>query len=128
MVNGVGIKKVSRDDLLDDLLQQLLLEVGKLNILRVLGRDNDSVDTKGDGGATVLLVFNRHLSLGIRTEPRKESRAASCSHGSVELVRQDNGEGHALLSLVRSITEHDTLVTSTMVFETSVVETLCDIG
>lgn len=128
MVDGTLVTQVCGDDLLDDLLQEILLEGLKADILRVLSGDDNSVNTKRDGGTTFLLVFNGDLSLGVGTKPRKESTATSSSHGSVQLVREDNSEGHELFSLVCRITEHDTLITSTVVLEVTVVKTLSDIG
>jgi hypothetical protein len=128
VVDGTLVTQVCGDDLLDDLLQEILLEGLKADILRVLSGDDNSVNTKRDGGTTFLLVFNGDLSLGVGTKPRKESTATSSSHGSVQLVREDNSEGHELFSLVCRITEHDTLITSTVVLEVTVVKTLSDIG
>lgn len=128
VVDGTVIEEVSGDNLLDDLLLDLLAELLSADLLSVLGGDDNGVDAEGDGGTAILLVLDGDLGLGVRKEPRESARAASRSHGSVELVGEDNGEGHELLSLVGSITEHDTLVTSTEELEGTVVETLSDIG
>jgi hypothetical protein len=43
-------------------------------------------------------------------------------------MRQDERERHQLGGFVRSISKHDTLITSPMVFETSVIQTLGNVG
>lgn len=128
MVDGPVIEKVGGDGLLDDFLEDLLAEVFGGDLLSVLGGDDDGVDTEGDGGTVLLLVLDGNLSLGVRSEPAEGSVTAGSSHGSVELVGEHDRQRHVLLGLVGGISEHDTLVTSTVVLEVTVVETLGDIG
>lgn len=127
MVDSSVVEEVSGDDFLDNLLQEFLAEVLSGNFLGVLGRDNNGVDTEGDGGTTVLLVLNGDLSLGVRTEPWESTGAAGNGHSGVELVGEHDSQRHVLLCLVGGITEHDTLVTSTEVLERTVVQPLSNI-
>jgi hypothetical protein len=110
----------------------------------VLGRDDNSVDSDGDNGTVSFLsVLDSDLSLGIRSEPSQRSISSSSSHGGIELVGKHDGQRHHLGGLVGSVTEpihqlkswkscgrrlnlHDTLITSTGVFEVPVIKTLGD--
>lgn len=69
MVNSVVVQEIGRDDLLDDLLLDLLAELLGGDILRVLSRDDDSVDALGDDGTVVVLVLDGDLGLGVGSEP-----------------------------------------------------------
>ena len=128
VVDGAGVQEVGGDDLLDDLLEDGGAEVLGGDLLSVLGGDDDGVDTERDGGTTLLLVLDGDLGLGVGAEPAELTRATGVGHGLVELVGEDDGEGHVLLSLVGGIAEHDTLITSTMVLEVTVVKALGNIG
>jgi len=128
VVDGLLIKEVSGDDLLDDLFANLRAEIFSRDFLSMLSRNDNGIDAEGDGGTAVLLVLNGDLSLGVGTEPGEGTRATSGSHGSIELVGKDNGQGHVLLSLVGGVAEHDTLITSTMILEGTMVQALSNIG
>lgn len=128
MVDGPVVEEVGGNNLLDDFLEDLLSEIFGGNLLGVLGRNNDGVYTERDGGTTFLLVLNGNLSLRIGTEPAKFTRAASSSHGGVELVGEHDGQGHVFLGLVSGITEHDALVTSTVVLKGPMVQALSNVG
>lgn len=127
VVDGALVEEVSRDDLLDDLLEDLLLDLGKGDLLSVLSGDDDGVDAEGDGSTTFLLVLNGDLSLGVGAEPRKDIGATSDGQSAVEFVGKHDGEGHELLGLIGGISEHDTLVTSTVVLEVTVVQSSSNI-
>lgn len=129
MVNGLIVKEFSGDDLLDDLLLDLLAKLLGGDGLSVLGRDNDSVDTERNNGTAVVGVLNGDLSLGIRAQPGDGTVLAGIGHGRIELVGEEDGQGEEFRGLISGIAKHDTLVTSTKVFEgLFVMETLGDIG
>lgn len=116
------------DGLLDDLLKNLLPQLLGGDVLRVLGRHDNSVNTLGDDSAVVVLILNGDLSLGIRSEPWKRAVAASSRHIGVQLVGENDGQGKELRSLVGGIPKHNTLVTGTELLESLfVVETLSNI-
>jgi hypothetical protein len=107
VVDGVLVEVLGGDGLLDDLLLDLLAEVLNRDVGRVLGGDNDGVNTERNDGAVV----------------------AGISHGLVELVGKLDGERKVLRGLVGGISEHDTLVTGTKLLESLlVVKTLSNIG
>ena len=51
------------------------------------------------------------LGLGVGTRPPEGSVAPEVAHLPVERVREDHGQGHALLGLVGGVAEHQTLET-----------------
>jgi len=129
VVLGVVIKVLGRNDLLDDVLKNSSSEIISRDLISVLGRDDDSVNTERNTSTVLELVLNSDLSLGIGSQPTKGEITTSGSKGSVKLVGKNDSEGEELLSLVGGITEHDTLVTSTKILKSLlVVETLSDIG
>jgi len=68
-VLGVVIEVLCRDNWLDDVLHEVLLDllVGDLSV--VLGGDDNGVDPEWDHGATLVLVFTCHLGLAIWPHP-----------------------------------------------------------
>lgn len=128
MVDGAVIQELSRDGLLDNLLEELLADELGGDILAVLGGNDDSVDTKGLDGTVVVGVFNGDLGLGIRTKPGDGSVKTALLHDAVKLVGQEKSEREELRGLVGGISEHDTLVTSTELLKSLiVVKTLSNI-
>lgn len=98
VVHRLVVEVLGVDHLLDDLLHQLALEVLGRDLLGVLGRDDDRVDAEGlDGTVRELLVLDRDLGLRVGAEPSELARATELGHLGVELVREDEGEGHELL-------------------------------
>ncbi len=128
MIDGPIVKKVLRDNLLDNLLQYLLPEVLRRDLLGMLCRNNDRVHAQRDGSTTVLLVLDRDLGLRVGAEPRKQAGAARGSQSGIELVGEHDGERHILRCLIGGVAKHDTLITSAVVLERAVVEALGDIG
>jgi hypothetical protein len=129
VVLDVVVKVLGGDDLLDDLLLDLLAELLGGDVLAVLSRDNNGVDTEGNDGTVVVSVLNGDLGLGVGSQPRQGAITAGSSHGRVELVREEEGQRQELRGLVGSIAEHDTLVTGTELLESVlVVEALSDVG
>ena len=128
VVDSLVVQKLGVNDLVDDLFLDLCSEVLGADLLGVLGGDDDSVNSEGNNGTVgVLLVLDGDLGLGVGSQPTHGSIPTSISHGSVELVGKHDGLGHQLGSLVGGVSEHDTLVTSTVVLQVTVVETLSDI-
>jgi len=67
VVDSAVVKKVGRDDLLDDLCKDFRAQILSGDLLGVLGGNDNSVDALGDGGAILLLVLDSDLGLGIRS-------------------------------------------------------------
>ena len=125
VVDGSVVEEVLGDDGLDDLLEDLGSEVLGRDLLGVLRRDDDGVNSEGDDGTVgLLLVLNGDLGLGVGSEPAERAVSSGSGHGGVELVSKRDGQGHHLGRLVRGVAEHDTLVTGTDLLKRTVVETL----
>lgn len=122
VVGGV-LEELSGDDRVNNVLLDGLAKVLSGDIIRVLDRDNNSVNTLSNEGTVLVLVLNGDLSLGVRAQPTEGTVATEISHLSVQLVSKHDGEGHELRSLISGITKHDTLVTSTNILN---VEGLLD--
>jgi hypothetical protein len=128
VIDGVLIEVLGGNSSLDDLLLDLLAELLSGDILRVLGRNDNGVNTLGNNGTAVLLVLDGDLSFGVRAQPRKRAITAGSSHGSVQLVGELKSKGEELRGLISGIAEHDTLVTSAEILKSLiVVKTLSDI-
>ena len=128
MVDGLVVKVLGGDDLLDNLLLDLLAELVNTNLGGVLSGDNNGVDALRNDGAVVVCVLDSDLSLGVGPEPGDRAVVASVGHGLVQLVGELDGEREVLGGLVGSVAEHDTLVTSAELLESLlVVQTLGDI-
>jgi len=113
VVDGLVIEVLGRDDLLDDLLENLLSELLGGDLLAVLGRDDDGIDADGNNGTAIMGVLDGDLRLGVRTQPGQRAIVAGLLHGEVELVREEQRQWEQFRGLVRGVSEHDTLVTST---------------
>lgn len=104
MVDGVLVKEVGRDDCLDDLLHDLASEVFGCDLLGVLSRDDDGVDTDRNDGASsvgVLLVLNGNLSLGLRREKSGYEIRKQRTNGTGDAILT-SGRSHPIFSFRRS--------------------------
>jgi hypothetical protein len=129
VVDGLVVEVLGGDGLLDDLLLDLLAELLNGDVGRVLGGDNDGVNTERNDGTVVVCVLDGDLGLGVGPEPRKGAVVAGIGHGLVKLVGKLDGERQVLGGLVGGVSEHDTLVTGTKLLESLlVVKTLSNIG
>lgn len=127
--DGVLVNVLLGNDGVDDLRLQLLSDLLSRNLLAVLSRDNDGVDSQGNDSTAVVLVLHGDLGLGVRSEPREGSVPASLRQGLVESVGEKVREGVEFRSFVGGIAEHETLVTGTQLLQSLlVVKTLSDIG
>lgn len=54
-------------------------------------------------------LLKKHLGLGIRPKPGDGAIAPKLSHFIIEFVGKDDSQGHALLSLVCGVAEHQAL-------------------
>lgn len=128
MVDGVLIEVLGWDGGLDDLLKDLLTELLGGDVLRVLGRDDDSLDLLWDNSSTIVLVLNGDLGLGVWAQPWEGTITTGLGHVGVKLMGEEEGQWEEFWGLIGSITEHDTLVTSSELLKSLlVVKTLGDI-
>ena len=129
MVDSLIVQVLGRNDLLDDLLLNDFSQLLSSDLLAVLSRNNDSVHSERNNSTIVMRILDGDLGLSIRSQPRDGTITTSSRHRSIKLVSQLQGQREQLRSLIRGISEHDTLVTSTELLKSLlVVQTLCDIG
>jgi len=127
--DGVFIHILGGDNFLDDVGHENLSHGLELDVLIVLHGDDDRVHALGDAGTVLEGVLARDLGLRVGSEPLAGSVTPEVSHSLVELVSENDGKRHGLLSLVRGITEHQTLVTgASLILITTHVDTLGNIG
>lgn len=120
-VNGIRYQEFSRADLLDDLLNESVADDIIVHIRAVLGGDEDVVDLGGLQVFSFLsdLVLNNDLRFAVRSEPGDFTTLSLGGHFLINSACQLMGERVEclLIILVSSIAEHNSLVTSTEVFE-----------
>ena len=126
MIDSMLIEKVGGYDLLDDLFEDLLSQVFGSNVVRMLSGNDDGVDSEGDNRTTVTLVLDRHLGLGVWSEPGKVGSPGD-SQSLVEFVGENDGKRHQFRGFGSGVSKHETLITSTEVLEGTLIETLSDI-
>ena len=127
MIDSVLIEQVGGYDLLDDLFQDLLPQVLSRDVVGVLGRNDNGVDSEGNNSTTVTLVLDRHLGLGVWSEPGKSTGPPGDRQSFIEFVGENDGKRHQFWGFGSGVSEHETLITSTVVLEGAMVETLSDI-
>jgi len=127
VINGVFVEKVRGDYLFDDLFEDLLPQVLGTDVVGVLSRNDDGVDSEGDNGTTVTLVLDSHLGLGVWSEPGEGTSPSGNGQRLVEFMRENDGEGHQFRGFGGGISEHETLITGTMVLERTLVKALSNI-
>ena len=67
-------------------------------------------EDRANGDRRVVFVLDRHLRLGVGTQPRDFPGLASVGHSLRQLVREKDGQRHQLRRLVRGKTKHDSLI------------------
>ena len=128
VIDGLVIKILLGDGFLDNLLLDLLAQLLGGDVWAVLGADNNGIHSNRLYSTVIMLVLDRDLRLGIGPQPRARAVNPSLLHRRIELMRQLNCQRQVLWSLIRSISEHDTLITRTQLLQCLlVVQTLRDI-
>ena len=109
-VFGLLGEHVFRQHFFDDLLDAEFFDLGVLHIGRVLSGNHD-ID---DAGRTTIDILNRHLRLGIRTQPLDLADLADARELAAEAVRVHDRRRHELRRFIASVTKHDALVARTL--------------
>mmetsp|Transcript_22094 Transcript_22094/g.33597 ORF Transcript_22094/g.33597 Transcript_22094/m.33597 type:complete len:279 (+) Transcript_22094:680-1516(+) len=112
------------------ILAILLSRALRLGRFGVLCGDEDGVDLCGnDGSVGKLIVGDSDLSLSVRAKPPEGSVLTHISELLSKLVRKEMRQRHVTFGLIRSVSKHDTLVTSTNIHVIlSNVDTSSNIG
>lgn len=127
VVDGLLVEVLSRDDRLDDVLQQLSLDLLLGDVLVVLGGDDDGVDADRHRAAVLKTVLAGDLGLTVRANPRADTVLADLSQAGTKGGGQVVGQRHQGLGLVSGVTEHNTLVTGSDVLQLVGIDGLGDI-
>ena len=127
VVHSLLVEVFSRYDWTDDLLHELLLDVLLGNVLGVLGRDDNGVNTDWDGLAILHSILASDLGLSVWADPWADSILANLCKAGTKRCCELMGERHEGLGLVSGVTEHDALVTSANVLQLLGVDGLRDI-
>jgi hypothetical protein len=122
VIDGLRGEVFLRDDWLNDMLHKISADLLIADTIIVLGGDNDGVDAERDHGAVLLLVLDDNLSLTIGANPFQGTVHTDLSKAGTNLSGKRVSEGHQLGSLIRSITEHVTLITSTDILGISLID------
>ena len=69
MEDGLVIQVFGRDDGLDHVLHEVLVDLVVSHVWGVLSGNEDGVHALGDHGTVILLVLDSHLGLAIRPQP-----------------------------------------------------------
>ena len=107
---GLLGEHVFRQHLFDDLLDAEFFDLGVLHIGRVLSGNHD-ID---DAGRTTIDILDRHLRLGIRTQPLDLAGLADARELATEAVSVHDRRRHELWRFIASVTKHDALVACTL--------------
>ena len=115
-----------RDQRLDHLFDDRLLQGAVGDVRRVLGRNNHRVD----GHSLTVLVPHRDLGLAVRPQEGQRAVLANLGQPLADLVGQHDGHRHELRSVPTGIAKHHALVARAkvrLVVRAITVDTLGDI-
>ena len=127
VVDGLVIEVLGGHDVLNDMLHEVRADLLVRDILGVLSRDHNGVHALGDHAAILILVLAGDLGLAVGAHPGDKASLADLSQASTERGGEVVGQGHESLGLISGITKHNTLITSSNVFQFHVVDRLGDI-
>mmetsp|Transcript_22743 Transcript_22743/g.43489 ORF Transcript_22743/g.43489 Transcript_22743/m.43489 type:complete len:208 (-) Transcript_22743:152-775(-) len=111
MVDGLIIEILSRDNVLYNLFHEVCRDLLIGHSLIVLCRDQNGVHTQRHHSAALVLVLDGHLSLAVRSHPGAHSCFAHNGQAMTDLGSENVSERHQLLSLIRRVAEHVSLIT-----------------
>mmetsp|Transcript_26068 Transcript_26068/g.55860 ORF Transcript_26068/g.55860 Transcript_26068/m.55860 type:complete len:308 (-) Transcript_26068:157-1080(-) len=117
VVNGVLVQVFFGDDLLDDVFHEIARDLFLGDVLRMLARNNDRVNTLGDRDTLLVqFVLAGDLCFGIGSDPVAGSVLANLGDLRSELGGQHVRQRHKGFRLVRGITKHDSLIAGAEIF------------
>ena len=127
---GVLVEHPLGEDLLDDLVDAEVFDGRVFDVFGVLGGD----DHVGDLGGHAVHVADRHLALGVGTQPLGQfAGLADRREVTAEAVRKHDRRGHQLGGFLAGVAEHEALVTGALfrllfAFGGHGVHALADVG
>src|SRR5690554_5072163 len=120
---GVLIDQLSRNHVLDDEFHHRFFQVGGFDFRVVLGGQHDGVDA--DHFAVFIAAGD--LALGVRAQPGQQAGFTGLGLTLHQTVGVDDRSRHQHVGFVAGVTEHQALVTGTLVFRLGTVHTLGDV-
>ncbi|MNO81150.1 hypothetical protein D3C76_723800 [compost metagenome] len=120
---GVLAQQFGRQHVLDDQLHHAFAQVFVRHFRVVLGRQNNGVDTDN----LAAFVTASHLRLGVRAQPRQQTRFTGFGLALHQLVREGDRRWHQHFGFVAGVAEHQALVAGALIFRLGTVDTLVDV-
>lgn len=102
-----------RDCVLDDVIDEVLSELIVGNVGVVLCADEDGVDSYWCDEVTLFFVLHCNLHLSVWTHPVQDFLLPALLQSPYQSTREVVAEGHEVLSLIRGVSDHQSLVSST---------------
>src|SRR5579862_597592 len=124
VISGAAVEPLGREDRLDDFLHHRLAQRLGRDVRGVLRREHYGLDAD----RLVILVTQRHLALGVGTQPRYAPGLAHLSLALDQAMRQRDWRRHQYVGLLRGIAEHQALVAGALFALVLAVDTLGDVG
>ena len=106
VVFRLAVQELLRNDGLDDVLDQILLDLLLGHVGVVLRGDQDGIHAHG----LIVFVFDGHLGLAVRTQVGQHAVLADLRQLHRQLVSQRDGQRHEFRGLRAGVAEHDALV------------------
>mmetsp|Transcript_18186 Transcript_18186/g.22606 ORF Transcript_18186/g.22606 Transcript_18186/m.22606 type:complete len:205 (+) Transcript_18186:563-1177(+) len=128
MVDGLVIKVLGRDHWLDYMFHEICGYLLVCHFFGMLRRNNNCVYSYRNRNAILKFVLASDLSLSVGTNPVAGTVLANFGKLASDFSRKLVRKRHQRLSLIRCVTKHDTLVTSTNIFDFHRVDGLSNIG
>ncbi|KAH3660058.1 hypothetical protein OGAPHI_007263 [Ogataea philodendri] len=117
VVDGLIVQQVGWNHLLHNVFLDFGSKVSSRDLVSMLGRNDNSVDSQRHNSTAIVLVLDGDLGLSVRSEPWKSTGSSGISKSGVQFVGQQDGQWQLLIGLVGGVTEHDTLVTGTQLLQ-----------
>lgn len=102
-----------RDCVLDDVIDEILSELLVGDVWVVLCADEDGVDSYWCDEVALFFVLDCNLHLGVRTHPGQDLLLPALLQPPHQGSREVVAERHEVLSLIRGVSDHQPLVSST---------------
>lgn len=92
------------------------------NVFRVLGGNDNGMNSEGLDVPVLTLVLNSDLSFGVRLQPGDNLFFETLPESFAEHVGVEVGEGHELFAFVGSVADHEALVPRSLGFRLEVIQ------
>mmetsp|Transcript_20883 Transcript_20883/g.29022 ORF Transcript_20883/g.29022 Transcript_20883/m.29022 type:complete len:239 (-) Transcript_20883:149-865(-) len=128
MVNSFIIQILFRYDWLNHMFHEVGGDLFIGNILRMLSRNNNGMNSLGDRNTIFQFVLTCYLRLTIWTDPFTSSILTDLRQFGSKRRCQHVCQGHQRFSFICGIPKHNSLITSTSIFRFDSIDRLGNIG